>query len=101
MRSRYTAFAVGAPAYLLATWHPSTRPATLTLDPATRWVGLTVETVEAGDLFDDTGTVAFRARFERRGQTGEQAETSRFVREGGRWCYVGPVVARQGSGRAD
>jgi uncharacterized protein YchJ len=26
MRSRYSAFAVGDPAYLLATWHPTTRP---------------------------------------------------------------------------
>ena len=29
MRSRFTAFAVGLPDYLLATWHPSTRPASL------------------------------------------------------------------------
>ena len=29
MRSRYSAFAVGDAAYLLATWHPSTRPAAL------------------------------------------------------------------------
>ena len=29
MRSRFTAFATGNAAYLLASWHPSTRPATL------------------------------------------------------------------------
>src|SRR3712207_8451687 len=33
MRSRDSAFAVGDPAYLLATWHPSTRPPSLDLDP--------------------------------------------------------------------
>ena len=37
MRSRYSAFAVGDAAYLLATWHPSTRPPALELDPGVRW----------------------------------------------------------------
>ena len=32
MRSRYSAFVVGDAAYLLATWHPSTRPAELELE---------------------------------------------------------------------
>ena len=34
MRSRYTAYVVGDRSYLLATWHPSTRPTRLELDPA-------------------------------------------------------------------
>ncbi|MCW3040562.1 MAG: hypothetical protein JWM31_2467, partial [Solirubrobacterales bacterium] len=33
MRSRYSAFAVGDPVYLLASWHPSTRPRSLELAP--------------------------------------------------------------------
>ena len=33
MRSRFTAFAVGDVAHLQASWHPSTRPTTLDLDP--------------------------------------------------------------------
>jgi SEC-C motif-containing protein len=36
MRSRYTAFVLGRPAYLLATWHPSRRPADLQLEPGAR-----------------------------------------------------------------
>ena len=36
MRSRYSAFAVGDADYLLATWHPTTRPAELALDPEQR-----------------------------------------------------------------
>jgi SEC-C motif-containing protein len=40
MRSRYSAFAVGDPAYLLATWHPSTRPRSLSLDDDVRRTGL-------------------------------------------------------------
>ena len=42
MRSRYSAFALGDDVYLLETWHPSTRPARLSLDPAQHWIGLTV-----------------------------------------------------------
>ena len=42
MRSRYSAFVLGDAAYLLATWHPSTRPRSLELDDAVRWTGLDV-----------------------------------------------------------
>ena len=42
MRSRYSAFVRGDAAYLLATWHPSTRPASLDLEPGLRWLGLEV-----------------------------------------------------------
>ena len=34
MRSRYAAYASGDRDWLLATWHPSTRPAQLELDPS-------------------------------------------------------------------
>ena len=40
MRSRYSAYVLRLAPYLLATWHASTRPATLDLaDDATRWTG--------------------------------------------------------------
>lgn len=42
MRSRYSAFAVGDARYLLATWHPSTRPSSLELDPDQVWRRLDV-----------------------------------------------------------
>ena len=42
MRSRYSAFVLGRADWLLRTWHPDTRPATLELDPAERWLGLQV-----------------------------------------------------------
>ena len=32
MRSRFTAFVTGDSNYLLATWHPDTRPESLSLD---------------------------------------------------------------------
>lgn len=91
MRSRYSAFAVGDAAYLLATWHPTTRPPALDLDPEQRWTALEVVGSTGGSLLLAEGTVAFRAHYRHAGRAGTLAENSRFVREGGRWSYVGPV----------
>ncbi len=63
MRSRYTAYALGLDAYLLATWHPSTRPATLQLDDGTVWRKLQIVDTVAGGPDDTTGVVEFRASF--------------------------------------
>jgi SEC-C motif-containing protein len=92
MRSRYSAFAVGDAGYLLRTWHSSSRPGDLRLDPARRWVRLAVLETHAGGLFDTAGTVRFRAIFAHGGQRGVLAETSRFLREDGRWTYLGPAA---------
>jgi SEC-C motif domain protein len=91
MRSRYSAFAVGDTGYLLRTWHPSGRPRTLRLDPARQWTRLAVLETHDGGLFDTTGEVRFRAMYVHDGQRGVLAETSRFVREGRRWLYLGPI----------
>jgi SEC-C motif-containing protein len=91
MRSRYSAFAVGDAGYLLRTWHPSTRPKSLTLDPALRWTRLAVLETHGGGLFDADGTVRFRAIYVQDGRRGVLAETSNFVREEGFWTYLGPV----------
>ncbi|CAN5398033.1 hypothetical protein BH09ACT10_BH09ACT10_06590 [soil metagenome] len=88
MRSRYSAFAVGDPAYLLATWHPSTRPASLALDPARRWYRLDVESTERGGPFDTDGVVTFAAYYRHPDGPGVQRETSRFARESARWFYL-------------
>ncbi|AEG42965.1 YchJ family protein [Isoptericola variabilis] len=90
MRSRYSAFAVGDARYLLATWHPSTRPSSLELDPDQVWRRLDVLATRAGGPFDDAGEVEFAASF-RDASTGERGrlhEVSRFVRDGGTWFYV-------------
>ena len=94
MRSRYSAFAVGDPAYLLATWDPVTRPRTLELDPDVRWTGLEITATSGGGLLDAEGTVEFRASYRGSragGRTGSQHERSRFVREDGRWYYLDGV----------
>jgi SEC-C motif-containing protein len=91
MRSRYAAFAVGDEAYLLQTWHPSTRPRRLSLDSDDHWTGLEVLGGSGGGLLERTGTVEFRAHLSHRGQADVLHENSRFVREDGRWSYVGPL----------
>ena len=94
MRSRYSAFVLGDAAYLQATWHPGTRPATLHLDDegATRWLGLAVKRhVPTGlDLAGrDTATVEFVARHRTGGGPAVRLhEVSRFVREDGCWYYL-------------
>lgn len=93
MRSRFSAFAVGDTAYLLSTWHPSTRPASLQLDPDLEWQRLEILEVTRGAGEDAEGTVTFDAHFwdTARRQRGLQREHSAFRREGGRWFYVGPA----------
>jgi SEC-C motif-containing protein len=91
MRSRYSAFVVGDADYLLETWHPSTRPARLELDPAVRWYRLDVMRRERGGPLDADGIVEFRAYSRLDGERHDQHEVSRFTREGGRWRYVSAV----------
>ncbi len=88
MRSRYSAFVLGDPGYLLATWHPSTRPRTLELDDGVRWTGLDVLATSGGALLAAEGTVEFRASYVVDGRAGAQHERSRFVRDGGQWRYL-------------
>jgi SEC-C motif-containing protein len=87
MRSRYTAFAIGDAGYLLATWHPSTRPRTLELDRRVTWRSLEVVRTERGGPLDREALVEFIARYEVDGERGAQSEVSRFVRSD-RWRYV-------------
>jgi SEC-C motif-containing protein len=87
MRSRYAAYVLDRLDYLRATWHPDTRPADLAPnEPGLRWLGLEVREHRVRDA--DHATVRFVARSKLGGRAFRLAETSRFVREGGRWYYV-------------
>lgn len=87
MRSRYVAYALGLESYLLATWHPSTRPADLKLDEdPPHWLGLAIKRHEVQD--EDRATVEFVARYKIGGRAYRLHETSRFVLEDGRWFYI-------------
>jgi len=90
MRSRYSAYVMRNGAYLHRSWHSSTRPnkkGLLQLPPMD-WVGLEIVRTELGGEQDASGIVAFIARFRDGEQIGELHETSRFVKEGGKWFYV-------------
>ena len=93
MRSRYAAYVLGREDYLLATWHPATRPADLALEaePKPKWLGLEVRRhMVTGN---DAAMVEFVARYRIGGRGHRLQETSRFVREDGRWYYVDGDIA--------
>jgi SEC-C motif-containing protein len=91
MRSRFAAYARGDAAYLARSWHASTRPRELVLDPGVRWFRLTILRTELGGPRDAEGVVEFEAAFRRAGARGSQHEESRFVRQGGAWVYLDAV----------
>jgi SEC-C motif-containing protein len=91
MRSRYSAFAVRDPQYLLRSWYSATRPRELHLESDIEWTGLEILNTTAGTPFHAEGTVEFRANYIAEGEPGDQAENSHFLRENGQWVYAGPV----------
>jgi len=86
MRSRYSAFVRERADYLLAAWHPSTRPASLDFDAGAKWLGLEVRSHHMTG--DNTAEVTFVARYRLPSGAVRMHERSRFVREDGRWFYV-------------
>jgi len=92
MRSRYAAFALDDAAYVLGSWHPATRPASVEPDPRLRWTGLDILETSGGGLFDAEGIVEFRAHYRDGGRPGTMRERSRFVRHDGQWVYWGPIL---------
>lgn len=90
MRSRFSAFALGDAAYLLRSWHASTRPESLELDAGLRWYRLDIERTERGGPFDLEGVVEFSAYY-KGDERGVQHEASRFVRDGADWFYLDAV----------
>ncbi len=54
MRSRYSAFVLCNETYLLATWHPSTRPDSIPFNENQKWLGLNIVAPEqaAAELRD-------------------------------------------------
>ncbi|MGI5204322.1 YchJ family protein [Spirillospora sp. CA-108201] len=88
MRSRFSAFAVEDEAYLLATWHPATRPERIGFEDGARWTRLEIVRTEGGGPDDDRGLVEFRAHYLTGTKPGELHEVSRFVRDDDAWVYV-------------
>lgn len=89
MRSRFEAFRDGDGAWLMASWHRSTRPSAFDLSDNQVWRGLQIVDTVAGGEDDDAGIVEFRATYlAPRGGVEVLHERSRFVREGSRWYYL-------------
>jgi len=87
MRSRYCAYLLALESYLLATWHPRTRPVALDLGDAARvkWLGLEIRRHAENA---DSASVEFVARSKQDGRAQRLHEISRFLRENGRWFYL-------------
>jgi SEC-C motif-containing protein len=91
MRARYSAYVLRLHDYVLATWHAPTRPADLGPDePGLQWLGLEVRRAWSTD--EAEAWVEFVARSRLGGRAHRLHETSRFVREQGRWWYVDGVM---------
>ncbi len=83
MRSRYSAYAEHDEAYILSTWHASTRPQSLSVneDSAVQWIRLKV-------MQCSQDTVEFMAWYKLNGKAHKLHEHSRFIYENQRWYYV-------------
>jgi len=84
MRSRFSAFALQLESYLLASWHPETRPTQLALDASTQWKRL--EIISANND-SQQGEVHFKATYYELGHWHLLEETSQFYFESGHWLY--------------
>ena len=99
MRSRYTAYCLQNDAYILKTWHVSTRPGRCGLDKALVWKGLNV--LGSSKKKGKFAMVEFIASYEEsilsgKVETGQMHELSRFICDSGRWFYLDgePVVSK-------
>lgn len=90
MRSRYSAYALKLPDYILQTWHTDTRPASLSMEDLNgiKWLKLEIVSHQAVD--DTHAEVVFVATYQSGKQKKSQlTEHSQFVRINDRWLYVG------------
>jgi SEC-C motif-containing protein len=89
MRSRYSAYAMENEPYLLATWHPDTRPEEKLFQesPAPQWVNLKIK---KSAINEDkvSGEVEFVATFKINGKAHRIHEISQFALEDEKWLYV-------------
>lgn len=93
MRSRYSAYALNKFEYLITTHYPRHRPSELEASLSntfrhTQWLGLNILDVQRGTRKDDSGIVAFIARFRDQNGDGSLYERSIFKHDGDRWFYV-------------
>ena len=100
MRSRYTAYVVGAVDYLEESIHPDhrdgvDRASTKAWSENATWSGLEILATEAGGPNDEKGIVEFRAKFSMKGLAQEHHERAQFEKLKGRWYFVDGELVRQ------
>jgi SEC-C motif-containing protein len=88
MRSRYSAYVVRDIAYLLRSWHPSTRPDKIDPVAIPAWYELIIIHTEKGQETDNEGVVEFQAAAFSQKSILSLHEVSRFVKENNQWFYV-------------
>lgn len=96
MRSRYTAYSLGAVDYLITSLHPSKRTKNLRSEllegaRSTQWLRLVILTTQKGGVKDKKGMVEFVAVYREKtflSTPGQLRERSRFLKVGDRWFYV-------------
>ena len=93
MRSRYTAYALNYPDYLLSSWSPAHRPSSLSLDDMQHWIGLKIIRTSEGMAHDVKGLVEFVARFKINGRAHRLHEVSQFIKVDGLWFYTEGKIA--------
>lgn len=89
MRSRYSAYVIKDENHLLATWAPSTRPQSLSLEnDRSQWLQLSIHDHLIDTGTGDHGEVEFRATFIAGDELCQMHERSRFIRKKGLWYYL-------------
>ncbi|MGZ4958915.1 MAG: YchJ family protein [Methylomonas sp.] len=97
MRSRFSAYARRDVDYLLASWDPGKRPATIDFSKETaEWQKLEIIGTKKGGSKDNKGIVDFKAYYTQDGEDYFMHEISRFVKLGPRWLYLDGVVKAAG-----
>ncbi len=91
MRSRYSAYVLGHWQYLWESWHPDTRPSSVS-PTNTEWLGLSI-------IKSSSSTVEFIAGFRGGSKIMALHETSRFEQVGSHWCYLDGICDITEAGR--
>jgi len=90
MRSRYTAYAIHAIDYIMATClneQKIDREGVKAWSEKSKWLGLKIITVRDGGKDDEGGTVIFDALYEKKGLRYVHHEIGYFIKRDGRWYY--------------
>lgn len=94
MRSRYSAYVMKLPEYLIKTWAEATRPKEITFEENIEWLKLRIVKVKQGHAEDQKGMVSFKAFYSAEGEKGVMSEKSQFIRDdAGHWVYLSGDVS--------